>query len=998
MFVAGDSGVGKTRLLRELERLALARGVRVLRGDCLAFGADGLPYAPIAAALRGLARDLEPGVFAELVGPSGGDLARLLPELSAAHAADEPGEGMSATGEAIGQARLFGLLRALLDRLAEEAPVLFAVEDIHWADRSTLEFLSSLVRGLRDERLLVVCTYRSDELHRQHPLRPFLAEEERRAVVERLEVGAFSQAELAEQVAGILGDAAAPDLVARLHARCEGNAFFAEELLAASDAAAGPLPSSLRDVLNLRLEALPDDARGVLRVAAAAGRRSSHRLLAAVAGLPEPALVEALREALAQHVLVQDADGYAFRHALLQEAAYADLLPGERTALHLALAEALRDDPSLADGTAAAELALHWRAAHRMPEALAAYVRAGLEAEQVFAFVEAAQHFERALEIWDLVDDAAERAELELVGVVTHAAHNTHIAGEHHRAVALGRMAIELADRSDDVVSSAFARERLGRYLWIAGDSDGSLAAYRDAVRILPPDPPTPALARVLAAEAQILMLRAPGEQTRAACERAIEIARAVGARAFEGHALNSLGVTRFGVGDFAGGERALREAKSIAEEVSDHDGIWRAYTNLSECLDEQGRLEEAAALALEGAASADRLGMRTYAQFLQGEACWRLTRLGRLDETAAIVERVLAQGPKGVAAVVLHDNAAHLAMRRGRLDRAAEHFELARELLGGTSDSMWIGNQAAGRAETALWAADPEHAWQIATGALDFVPEDQYAHYTTRLHATALRAAADRAQRAHALGDEPRRRRGAARRPGDLRQPARPAGPRALARRRAGSRAGRLRRAGRRGALAGRGAPRPGRLGVGGRALRGAERAVRAGLRALAPGRGADRRRRRPGRGRRRPARGRRSRRRPGRAPARRRGQGPGPARARVAGRGAGRRRRGPRRRPPGAHRARAHRPLAGRRRPHQPRDRRVALHLREDRQRPRLAHPGQARRALARGGGDVRAPPGAGRDLSARRRRARVGARAARRRSAARGAPRARRRRAAR
>jgi DNA-binding CsgD family transcriptional regulator/tetratricopeptide (TPR) repeat protein len=757
VFVAGESGVGKTRLLRELERVAVARGVRVLRGDCLAFGADGLPYAPIAAALRGLARDVEPDVFAELVGPSGGDLARLLPELSATRSPDEPGEGMSATGEAIGQARLFGLLRGLLDRLAEESPVLFAVEDIHWADRSTLEFLSSLVRGLRDERLLLVCTYRSDELHRQHPLRPFLAEEERRAVVERLEVGAFSPPELAEQVAGILGDAPEPALVARLHARSEGNAFFAEELLAASDAAAGPLPSSLRDVLILRLEALPDGARGVLRVAAAAGRRSGHRLLAAVAGLPEPALVEALREAVAQHVLVQDADGYAFRHALLQEAAYADLLPGERTALHLALAEALRDDPSLADGTAAAELALHWSAAHRMPEALAAYVSAGLEAEQVFAFVEAAQHFERALEIWDLVDDAAERAQLDLPSVVTHAAHNTHISGEHHRAVTLGRMAIDLADRADDVVASALARERLGRYLWIAGDSDGALAAYREAVHMLPPDPPTPALARVLAAEAQILMLRAPGEQTRAACERAVEVARAVGAGAFEGHALNSLGVTRFGVGDFAGGEAALREAKRIAEEVADHDGIWRAYTNLSECLDEQGRLEEAAALALEGAATADGLGMRTYAHFLQGEASWRLTRLGRLDETAAIVERVLAEGPKGVAAVVLHDNAAHLAMRRGRLESAAEHFECARELLGGTSDSMWIGNQAAGRAETALWAADPERAWQIASGALDFVPKDQYAHFTTRLHATALRAAADRAERAQSLGDEER-------------------------------------------------------------------------------------------------------------------------------------------------------------------------------------------------------------------------------------------------
>jgi DNA-binding CsgD family transcriptional regulator len=755
VFVGGDSGIGKTRLLRELERLAVDRGARALRGDCLAFGADGLPYAPIAAALRGLARDLPPGEFEELVGPAAGDLARLLPELSAGRSPDEPDQGVSGAGDVIAQARLFGLLRALFDRLAAEAPLLLAIEDIHWADRSTLEFLSSLLRGLRDERLLLVCTYRSDELHRQHPLRPFLAEEERRHVVERLEVAAFSRAELAEQVAGILDSAVEPGLVARLHARCEGNAFFAEELLAASDAATGPLPSNLRDVLNLRLEALPDDARGVLRVAAAAGRRSGHRLLAAVAGLPEPALVEALREALTQHVLVQDDDGYAFRHALLQEAAYADLLPGERTALHLALAEALRDDPTLAAGTAAGELALHWRAAHRMPEALAAYVRAGLEAERVFAFVEAAQHFERALEIWDLVEDAGERAELSLLDVASHAAHDMDIAGEHHRAVTLGRMALELADRAGDVVASALARERLGRSLWLAGDSDGALAAYRDAVRVLPPEPPTAELARVLAAEAQILMLRAPGEEPRAACERAIEVARAVGAHATEGHATNSLGVTQMGAGDFEGAERSLRAAMQIADEVTDLDGTWRAYTNLSECLDEQGRVEEAAALALEGAAKADRLGMRSYAQFLQGEACWRLTRLGRLDETAEIVERVLAEGPKGVAAVVLHDNAAHLAMRRGRLDEAMEHFELARMLLGDTRDSMWIGNQSAGRAETALWGADPDRAWQLATAALQLVPTDQYAHYTSRLHATALRAAADRAQRAVALGDE---------------------------------------------------------------------------------------------------------------------------------------------------------------------------------------------------------------------------------------------------
>ncbi|HEX6619389.1 MAG TPA: AAA family ATPase, partial [Solirubrobacteraceae bacterium] len=304
-FVSGESGVGKTRLVRELEQRAADRGARVLRGECAAFGAGELAYAPIGSALRRLARELDAAAFEALVGPARDELARLVPEWGDA----APADGRQGDGDAFAQARLFGVLRGLLDRVAAEMPVLLVVEDLHWADRSTLELLSSLLRGLRDERLLLVCTYRSDELHRRHPLRPFVAEEVRREGVQRFELEPYSPAELAAQVAGILGGAADPDLVARLHARCEGNAFFAEELLAASGGAAGPLPPTLREVLDLRLEALPQDARAVLRVAAAAGAQAGHRLLATVAALPEASLLEALRQAVAHHVLVHDRDG-----------------------------------------------------------------------------------------------------------------------------------------------------------------------------------------------------------------------------------------------------------------------------------------------------------------------------------------------------------------------------------------------------------------------------------------------------------------------------------------------------------------------------------------------------------------------------------------------------------------------------------------------------------------------------------------------------------------
>jgi predicted ATPase len=427
VFVAGEAGVGKTRLLRELERHAAGRGVCVVRGGCTAFG-GAPPYAPVVAAVRGLAREL--GLDA-LRGPARPVLARLLPELGPAEAGDAGGD------QALARARLFRVLRALLARTAADAPVVLAIEDLHWADRSTLEFLSSLLSRLRDQHLLLVCTYRSDELHRRHRLRPFLAEAA--GAAERVELSGLSPGELGAHVTAILGHPAAPGAVDRLHARTAGNPFFAEELLAGGGA--GALGAGLRDVLSARLARLPDAARAVLRVAATAGREPGERLVARIARLSDAALRGALRAAQEARVLVAQADGCAFRHDLLREAACADLRPGERAGVHVACARALREDPSLAGDAAAAELAHHWTAAHRMPEALGACVDAGLEAERLLAFAEAGQHFELALELWDLVDDPQARAPIGFAAVVAHASRAASLAGDHHRAATLGRAA-----------------------------------------------------------------------------------------------------------------------------------------------------------------------------------------------------------------------------------------------------------------------------------------------------------------------------------------------------------------------------------------------------------------------------------------------------------------------------------------------------------------------------------------------------------------------------
>ncbi len=364
LLASGESGVGKSRLVAEFAARTRAAGARVLCGDCIELGDGELPYAPIVGALRDLIREIGPDRLAELAGPSRGELGRLLPEL--------------ATGEVAGgdeqfaQARLFELLVRLFGKLGMERPLALIIEDLHWADRSTRDFLSFLSRAARDERLVVVGTYRSDELHRRHPLRGFLAELERLDAVERIELAPFSRLELTAQLSGILGHSPDPAVTEELFTRTEGNAFFVEELLVAGEEGGYTvMPETLRDALMVRVESLQPATQEVLRAVAASGRAVSHGLLADVSPVPEPVLIEGLREAVTNHVLVQKPDGqsYAFRHALMREAIYDDLLPGERGALHVRLAEALEGEPSLAADSvgAEAELAWHWSQARRAP-------------------------------------------------------------------------------------------------------------------------------------------------------------------------------------------------------------------------------------------------------------------------------------------------------------------------------------------------------------------------------------------------------------------------------------------------------------------------------------------------------------------------------------------------------------------------------------------------------------------------------------------------------
>ena len=724
LLIGGEAGVGKTRLVGELVAAVRGTGGAVLVGGCVELGGEGVPFAPLIEALRSLARDLdEPGLARMVPGQARAELARLLPELGPGSVGATGGDRLSTPpGPWSEQGRLFELLLGLLERLSEERPALLVIEDLHWADRSTRDLLAFLHRNLRHGRLLLVMTYRSDELHRRHPLRPFLAELDRGRRVERLELARFGPAEVAAQLAGIQGAPAPTDLVERIHARSGGNAFFVEEL-AASAGADGDLPPSLRDTLLARIELLAEPTQQVLRVLSVAAAAVPDPLLAETAALGEAELLDGLREAVSAHVLLVDADdgAYGFRHALVKEAVYAELLPGERTRLHARFAAALAARDGAADPGPAAELAWHWYAAHDLERALPAAIEAGKAAERAYAFAEAQRQFERALELWERTSgpppQGAGLDKAELLARAAEAAGNT---GASERAVALVRSALAEIDPARDPLRASQLTERLAFHLRIAG-RPGAFEAYQEAVRLVPPGP-SEERARALASLGQAVMLRARFAEAASLCEEAIAVARAVGDRLVEGHALNSLGASIVRLDQVDRGLALMEEARRLAAELDAAKDEARACVNLSDMLDDLGRLEESVAVASAGMEVASAAGLRrTFGAFLAGNAAASLYHLGRWAETVQLTDAYLQLGSdEDLNTVTLRQTRAVLDAGRGDFASALAHVRAARRLSG----DMFIAVQyppvlAAAEAEVAAWQGRLEDAAATVAGGL---------------------------------------------------------------------------------------------------------------------------------------------------------------------------------------------------------------------------------------------------------------------------------------
>jgi ATP/maltotriose-dependent transcriptional regulator MalT len=741
-FVAGESGVGKTRLLAELERIAEDKDALVLTGDCVDLGESELPYVPLVSALRPLARS--------------GDEA-LTDTVRAAVGPLLPGSGADAPAPGVDQARLFEGLLSLLDALGRARPVLLVIEDLHWADRSTRAALTFLSHSLTDERLLVVGSYRPDELHRRHPLRSLLAELERDPRTHRVALEPLSHDELADQLEDILGETPANELLERLWKRSGGNPLFSEELLAAGVDGLGAAPDTLRDALMLRVERLSEPAQEILRTVAV-GQRLEHPVLAEVSGLDERALRDTLREAVESHILLADEDGWhRFRHALLREVVDDDLLPGERATLHLRLAEALRHRLEERPGAVlTAAIAHHYAAGGEQPEALEWSVHAASAAERVYAHGEAQALLERALELWDRVPDAEERAGADRVSLLERAGNAAWALGHSGRQLALFEAALAELGSEPDPARAALIMEQIARAQWGLNRPRSSVETLKKALELVETadgDAAAEARARVLAALARRYMLDGKFTEGIEVARKALDATIAVGMRSAEGHARNTLGCALAMVGDVDAGADELREAIRIARERDDDVDLADGYTNFADMLHIMGRSQEALQLAEEGRAEfAERRPIAV--MWLDALVAEILLDMGKLDEAQTRLPDPLRY-TGGHVRVNLGLRRAQLMLARGDHDAARDLLGDLDEMTADSSEPQLIGPLAVLMAEQQRREGDLAAARATIERGLDrmeFCTDD--AARVAAVAAAGVTVEADAAQRARDLGE----------------------------------------------------------------------------------------------------------------------------------------------------------------------------------------------------------------------------------------------------
>lgn len=742
VLISGEAGVGKSRLVEELARRAPDDCLTLL-GWCVEHGENVMPLAPFADLIRAVATSMTAADLAEITGPDLAALTCLVPDLSSTGPPDLPDGHLPV-------ARLYSGVLATLLRLSEHRTVLVVLEDLHWADASSRELVSFLAPRLAQRPIALIITYRDDELHRRHPLKPCLASLQRSVRPEVLGLEPFTVDELAELVVALGQTPADRRFVEVLHERCGGNAFFAEELLAAGRPA--NRSAMLRDVVLTRTDGLDTDQMMVLETAAIAGSHVDLALLAVVCHLDDDVVAGAANQIVDAALWVHDGGTLRFRHELTREVIAGEVAPHQRSMLHSEVAGALQllcpDRPG--------EIAHHWAMTGNQPRALEASVAAGRAAAGIGADNEALLQYERALELWEHVPRAAELVGCAHSELLLEAADAAGRARHFTTAIQHGRRAVNELDGGDPSVVG-LACLRLLEWAWWSEDDGESGPLIERALGLVPADPPTGARALAMTWHARLLLDRGASNAGERA-QSALEMARSCGEVRAEVHALITVGAHRSLHGDPVGLEH-IHEALRLAIERRLSQEACRAYFTLAVCLDEDGRHHDVVALEQDAVDHCAAAGMyRMYGVMIEFHVIRSYARLGRWRAVEDRVERLRNHfGSLDIEHVWLAGSWGLVLVRQGRL-------EGVRELIADDIASMHDHHDVIGAAATTMIElAAAEGRWSDIPDAVNTALDrillrtllPHHVDLVVELVATAVGALADRPVRASPRNDE---------------------------------------------------------------------------------------------------------------------------------------------------------------------------------------------------------------------------------------------------
>ncbi|MBF6207171.1 AAA family ATPase [Streptomyces gardneri] len=710
VLIGGEAGIGKSRLVAEFTT-RLGGRTAVLSGRCPEFGATGVPFTPFVAVMRAVLRELGVEGLAALLPVPEPAVARWLPELAARS---------GTAGAETDRTRLFGEILTVLEQFALTRPLVVVLEDLHWADDASLALLAFLVANLAEGDLVLVGTYRPAD---SEPLRKLVTGLRRDPRVRLLTPPPLTKHEVGRQLAALHAREPEPGTIARVFERSRGIPLFVEALGPAPE----DTPAELSELLLAYLSDLPEQTASVLSLAAAAGSPVPHTLLEAATALTPAALTTALHQLIDRQLLVTTDTGYEFRHVLIRDAVYDDLLPVERKQLHARISQALlehrKQDPHQFPS---AELAYHAYAAGELPPALEAAWESASEAESIGAHRDQVRHLDRVLELWDRVPDAASRVDVERLDVVEAVVAACHRGGVVERGIAAADAALAAIDAATEPERAARLHHyRAGlRNQSSSGGEDDLLAA----LALLPAHPPTRLRGEVLAELAAARVFSGAAAAAENDARSAAEMAEQLDDLPLAARAHAYLGLATADRSEVA--TTHFDRAHAAAKAAGDPGTLLTVVLWESALLVSAGANEKAIAAIQQGLRAAhETYRFAEAAPILLVKWAQALTALGRWNEALDLVDESLTERlpPLSTAALLLCH--ARIMLARGDANAAATSARTAQPLLG---DSRWARQYQIQlytvQSEIAHAAGDPQRAAEI--GAATLIADDLAAHH----------------------------------------------------------------------------------------------------------------------------------------------------------------------------------------------------------------------------------------------------------------------------